>query len=71
MHAMVVVWLIFTVMLFIAEPLVLHSWLHARAKVDPEATFRLVEKLHLFLLASSTITIIGAVAGAHGLLVFQ
>src|SRR5208282_5705813 len=30
MHAMVIVWLVFTVMLCVAEPLVLHRWLHAR-----------------------------------------
>jgi uncharacterized membrane protein len=70
MHAMVFVWLIFTVMLFVAEPLVLHRWLDARAKIDPEATFRLVERLHVFLLALSAVTILGAVAGSHGLSFF-
>jgi hypothetical protein len=68
MHAVVIVWLVFTMMLFVAEPLVLHRWLHVRAKADPEATFRLVEQLHLFLLAISLMTILGAMAGSHGLL---
>ena len=36
MHAMVGVWLLFTLTLFLAEPLFLHRWLVARAKVDPE-----------------------------------
>ena len=40
MHAMVLTWLIFTVMLFVAEPLFLHRRLILRAKVDPEGTFR-------------------------------
>lgn len=71
MHGMVLVWLIFTVMLFAAEPLVLHRWLHARAAADPEATFGLVQKLHLFLLALSSLVILGAVAGSHGFLLFQ
>ena len=71
MHAMIITWLIFTVMLFVAEPLILHRWLHARAQVDPEATFRLIEKLHLFLLTLSAITVFGATAGAHGLLIFE
>ena len=31
MHAMVCLWLLFTVVLFVAEPLVLHRWFHARA----------------------------------------
>jgi len=43
MHAMIIVWLIFTLMLFVAEPLILHRWLHSRAKTDPEATFALIE----------------------------
>jgi uncharacterized membrane protein len=71
MHAMVIVWLIFATMLFVAEPVVLHKWLHERAKAYPEATFRLVERLHLFLLAASSITIFGAVVGNHGLLFFE
>ncbi len=71
MHAMIAVWLVFTVMLFVAEPLILHRWLLARAKVEPEATFRLVERLHRLLLALSLITVVGAVAGSHGLLLFE
>jgi uncharacterized membrane protein len=71
MHAMVIVWLLFTVMLFIAEPLILHRWLLDRAKVEPEATFRLVERLHRLLLALSLITLVGAVAGSHGFLLFE
>jgi uncharacterized membrane protein len=69
MHAMVAVWLLFTLMLFVAEPLFLHRWLLARAKTRPETTFRLVERLHQILLALSMITLIGAVMGSHGVLV--
>ena len=71
LHAMVVVWLLFTVMLFVAEPLFLHQWLLDRAKVEPEATFRRVERLHRLLLTLSLITILGAVAGSHGFLLFE
>src|SRR3974390_2615290 len=46
MHAMVAVWLLFTIMLFVAEPLVLHRWFHERAISDPEGTFALIERLH-------------------------
>jgi uncharacterized membrane protein len=66
MHGMLLVWLLFTMMLFIAEPLFLHRWLAARARQAPDATFRLVEWLHRFLLTLSLITILGAVAGSHG-----
>jgi uncharacterized membrane protein len=67
MHAMVLVWLLFTLMLFVAEPLFLHRCLAARARTAPESTFRLVEWLHRLLLALSLITVFGAVAGGSGL----
>jgi len=66
MHAMVAVWAIFTVMLFIAEPLFLHRRLIERAKHDPEGTFRRIERMHWVLLTISLVTVLGAVAGAHG-----
>lgn len=66
MHAMVLVWALFTLMLFVLEPLVLHRWLAARHARDPEATFALVQRLHWVLLALSLVTVLGATAGAHG-----
>jgi uncharacterized membrane protein len=71
MHAMVLVWLLFTLMLFVAEPLFLHRWLAARARAAPEATFRLIERLHRLLLTVSLLTLLGAVAGSHGFLLFD
>ena len=71
MHAMIAVWLLFTVVLFVAEPLFLHRWLLARAKVKPEATFRFLEWLHRVWLILSLVTVAGAVAGTHGLLLFE
>ena len=62
---------IFILMLSVAEPLVLHRWLLARAQAKPEATFSLVEWLHRALLLLSLITVLGAVAGSHGLLLFE
>ena len=66
MHAMVALWAIFTVMLFVAEPLFLHRWLLERARREPEGTFRRIERMHWLLLAASLVTVAGAVAGAHG-----
>jgi uncharacterized membrane protein len=66
MHAMVAVWLVFTLMLFVLEPLVLHRLLERRAARDPEGTYRLVERLHVGLLAASLLTIAGVIAGVHG-----
>ena len=68
MHAMVAVWLVFTVMLFVAEPLFLHRWFESAARERPEATFRLIRRLHWVLLTLGLITIMGAVAGSHGML---
>jgi len=68
MHAMVVVWAIFTVVLFVAEPLFLHRWFHERAGRDPEGTFVLVQRFHWVLLTASLVTVAGAVLGAHGML---
>lgn len=70
MHAMVLVWMIFTLMLFVLEPLVLHRRLAARAALDPRATLRAVARLHWWLLALSLATIAGAVAGSHGAFLF-
>ena len=36
MHSMVGVWLLFSLLLFIAEPLFLHRWFLARAKAAPD-----------------------------------
>lgn len=66
MHAMVAVWALFTLVLFVLEPLVLHRWFHARAQRDPAGTLRLVTNFHRLLLTISLITIAGAVIGAHG-----
>ena len=66
MHAMVLVWALFTVMLFIAEPLFLHRWFLVRAQRDPEGTFRLIERLHWILLGVSTVTILAPPPVAMG-----
>lgn len=70
MHMMVLIWLIFTIMLFILEPLFLHKRMKEKAQVDPEKTYKRIFRMHLILLLLSLLTIIGAVAGAHGWLFF-
>jgi uncharacterized membrane protein len=69
--AMVAVWLLFTAMLFVVEPFVLHQRLLAQSKLKPEATFKAVEWLHRILLFISLVTVLGAVMGSHGLLLFE
>lgn len=66
LHAMSMLWLIFTLMLFVLEPLVLHKWFERRAQAQPESTLALIQRLHWVLLAASLVTVAGAVAGVHG-----
>ena len=70
MSAMVAIWVLFTLLRFLIEPLVLHRWFAARAQLDPRGTLRLVLRAHRILLVLSLITIAGAVAGSHGLFFF-
>ncbi|MDH5510927.1 MAG: hypothetical protein OEZ32_11325 [Nitrospinota bacterium] len=66
MHMMTAVWFIFTVVLFVLEPLFLHRWFLRRATADPDGTFRLVQTLHRVLLTVSIVTLFASLLGAHG-----
>jgi uncharacterized membrane protein len=66
MHAMVAVWLIFTLLLFIAEPLIVHRLVHRRAAAGDESVFVLLQRMHWALLALSLVTAFAAVAGSQG-----
>lgn len=66
LHAMVFIWLIFTIVLFVLEPFVLHKLFKRFALKNPEKTFNILHRSHWVLLILSLITIIGAVAGSHG-----
>lgn len=66
MHAMLALWGIFTLMLFVLEPLVLHRWFLTRAERNPEATFAMIQRMHIVLLTASAFTVAAAVLGAHG-----
>lgn len=66
MTMMVVVWIIFTLMLFVLEPLFLHKLFIRKAQAEPEKTFSTIQKMHWLLLIVSLVTMAGAVAGSHG-----
>jgi hypothetical protein len=68
MHAMAFVWAVFTVLLFVVEPLVLHSRAQRRATQDQGAAVRLLHRGHIALLSISAVTVIAAVLGAHGMI---
>lgn len=65
-HAMILVWLIFTVILFVLEPYVLHRVFKKYAEKDSARAFLIIHRAHWVLLILSLITIFGAVAGSHG-----
>ena len=65
-HLMTLIWLLFTLVLFVLEPLFLHRWFHEQARKDSNKAFRRVHQMHKVLLALSLLAVFGAVAGAHG-----
>ncbi|MHB1148398.1 MAG: hypothetical protein ACYC01_12495, partial [Lutibacter sp.] len=67
-HTMVIVWMLFTIVLYILEPFILHKLFKKYASINPEKTFNIMHKAHWILLILSLITIAGAVAGSHGFL---
>ena len=66
MPAMVGIWLVFTLILFLLEPLLLRRLFLRKAAEQPEQTFDFVQRMHWVLLTLSLITVAGAVAGSHG-----
>ena len=66
MHAMVLVWVLFTLMLFVLEPLVLRRLFLRQAAINPQRVFAVMQFMHWVLLMLSLVTIAGAVAGSHG-----
>jgi hypothetical protein len=64
---MTLVWLIFTLVLFVLEPLVLHRRFKKMAANNSDRVFALLHRMHRILLILSLVTVFGTVAGAHGL----
>lgn len=66
MHLMTLIWIIFTLVLFVLEPLILHRWFREQATKDSDNAFLWLHRLHIVLLVLSLIAVMGAVAGSHG-----
>lgn len=66
LHAMTLVWILFTLVLYVLEPLVLHRLFKQYAEENPEKTFSIMHRVHWILLMLSLITTAGVVAGSHG-----
>ena len=70
MHAMIAIWLVFSVLLFVAEPLIPRRHFDRWATIQPDAAFGWLQRSHWVLLVLSLVTIFGAVAGSHGWSIF-
>lgn len=66
LHLMTLIWFIFTLVLFVLEPLFLHSWFHEQAEKNSTEAFSLVHRVHKVLLMLSLLAVFCAVSGAHG-----
>jgi len=66
LHLMTLVWFIFTLVLFVLEPLFLHRWFIEHAKKDSDKTFARLQRMHYLLLSLSLLAVFGAMAGSHG-----
>tara|TARA_B100000965_G_C19538152_1_gene734348 strand:- start:412 stop:879 length:468 start_codon:yes stop_codon:yes gene_type:complete len=67
LHAMTLVWLIFTFILFVFEPLLLHRLFKKFMQENPEKTIKIMQRAHWVLLILSLTALAGGVAGSHGL----
>ena len=66
LHLMTAIWFIFTLVLFVLEPLFLHRLFHRLAEQDSDAAFKKLQIMHRILLSLSLLAVAAAVAGAHG-----
>lgn len=66
MHAMVLVWSLFVLQLFVLVPLVWRRHFSIWAARTPERTLAWMYRLHMLLLMLGFVTILAAVAGVHG-----
>lgn len=65
--AMAFVWAAFTIVLFVVEPLFVHRWFERQTRRNPAQALLRLERLHWVALFVSTVTLLGAAAGSHGL----
>lgn len=69
MTSMFMLWIIFMLMVFVIEPLA-HRRFEALMASDTDKALTLLARVHQVLLAVGAVTVLGAVAGAHGWLLF-
>jgi uncharacterized membrane protein len=65
LDAMALLWALFMALVFVVEPIA-HARFAAAAARDPETVLRRLSHAHIVLPLVAIVTILGAVAGAHG-----
>jgi len=70
-HLMTLVWALFTLVLFVLEPFILHKLFREYTMKNPEKTFAFIHKAHWVLLVLSLIAAAGGIAGSHGWYLFR
>jgi uncharacterized membrane protein len=68
LHLMVAVWLVFAIMVYALEPLVIHRLFHRFALQNKDRAFAMAMRLHAVALLVSAIAIVAGLLGAHGAL---
>ena len=64
-HAMTLLWLIFSFVLFVAEPWFLHAWFIRQAEAAPERTLAFATRFHQIMTLLSLIVVAAAIFGVH------
>ncbi|MEM7208861.1 MAG: hypothetical protein AAF434_13645 [Pseudomonadota bacterium] len=63
---MTIIWLVFTLIMFVLEPLFLHRLFKEKAEQHGVIAFIWMHRLHVVLLTLSLLAVGGAVAGSRG-----
>ena len=66
MHLMVAVWVLFALMIYVLEPIVVHNFFHEFALREKDRAFALATLFHATALLVSAIATGAGVLGAHG-----
>jgi uncharacterized membrane protein len=66
LHLMILVWTLFSLVLFVLEPLFLHRWFHAQAITNSRRAFNVLQLMHLVLLGLSLVALFAGMLAAHG-----
>ncbi len=65
-HLMTFIWVFFTLVLFVIEPILIKRNIHEKAMRDPAVTFKFANRMLMVLTILSMTAILGAIAGVHG-----